>query len=55
MGGYEENSLKAMGVHYMGQRERKAGRVVFERDEVSSDSVLSCRPTVMQAGRSMFF
>lgn len=36
-----------MGVHYMGQRERKASRVVFERDEVGSDRVLSYGLTVI--------
>lgn len=29
--------------------ESKAGRVVFDRDEVGSDSMLSHRPTVIQA------
>ena len=39
----------AMGVYYKGQRESKPGRVVFERDELGSDRVLSRRPTVIQA------
>lgn len=39
----------AMGVYYKGQRESKPSRVVFERDELGSDRVLSHRPTVIQA------
>lgn len=34
----------------MGQRERKAARVVFERDEAGSRFVLSHRPTVVAGG-----